>query len=312
MMSEDAPPSKHAKETKVSMPPPNNEIAELEPVQEDQNDDTINGNTRTKICTNPEMAQIAAKVESFKNWTVNRFKTTKQSVFEQLGKVEKTVDSDMDQRINNLKDLHNRYKDVLNAAKTYSDHIQALNNSQRILSESLYQLSLKENDLKQTLTDRSEVLRSFSHNGDALIKSIGHFVSSLETLSNKTIKDTMWTIQVYEQARLEFDVYRHELSTLKQNVDADQTKIPDVESRCNEHKKKYEQLKEDVRVKIALLDENRLKVMRTQLKQLEDGLSHWFGENIKTLEQSSPREAPNHDDLTFSRGEMEPSSFLEQ
>ncbi|CAD5215944.1 unnamed protein product [Bursaphelenchus okinawaensis] len=310
MMSEDAPPSRN-QEISISMSPTAPGVAEVEPNQDDSFA-LSNGSTRTKICANPEMAQIAAKVESIKNWTVNRFKTTKHSVFEQLGKVEKTIDTDMDSRINNLKDLHNRYRDVLTAAKTYSDHIQALNTSQRILSESIYQLSLKENDLKQTLTDRSEVLRAFSHNGDALIKSIGHFVSSLETLCNKTIKDTMLTIQVYEQARLEYDVHRHELGTLKQNVDADQTKIPEFESQCNEHKKKYEQLKEDVRVKIALLDENRLKVMRTQLKQLEDGLSHWFGENIKSLEQNSPREPPNHDEMTFSRGEMKPASFLEQ
>jgi hypothetical protein len=33
------------------------------------------------------MAQIAAKVDAIKNWTVSKFKTSKQAVLENLGKV---------------------------------------------------------------------------------------------------------------------------------------------------------------------------------------------------------------------------------
>jgi hypothetical protein len=38
-----------------------------------------------------EMAQIAAKVERMKDWTVRKFKTSKQNILEQFGKVCKIV-----------------------------------------------------------------------------------------------------------------------------------------------------------------------------------------------------------------------------
>lgn len=64
----------------------------------------------------------------------------------------------MDNRINNLHDLHNRYREILNAATAYSTHFNALNNANKMLAESFYQLSLRETDLKETLNDRNEVI----------------------------------------------------------------------------------------------------------------------------------------------------------
>jgi hypothetical protein len=90
------------------------------------------------------MKQIVAKVESIKNWTVSKFKTSKQSVLEQLGKVEKTIDVDMDNRIAALNDLHNRYREIFQAANAYYTHFNALNNANKALAEAFYQLSLRE------------------------------------------------------------------------------------------------------------------------------------------------------------------------
>lgn len=116
-----------------------------------------------------------------------------------LFQVEKTVDTEMDAKITALRDLHSRYCDVHNAAKTYYETFSSLVHNQRLLAESFYQLSLKEADLKPDLSEQSETLRSYSHNGEELLKSLQYFVSSLQTLSDKTIRDTLLTVQTYEQ-----------------------------------------------------------------------------------------------------------------
>lgn len=273
-------------------------------VQNEVGDKTTD--VKSVICANPEMAQITAKVESIKNWTVTKFKTTKQSVFEQLGKVEKTIDTEMDAKINNLRDIHQRYRDVYTAAKNYCETFTTLVHNQRMLAESFYQLSLKEAEIKHNLTEQSEVLRGYSHNGEELLKSLQYFVSSMETLCEKTIKDTLLTIQTYEQARLSFDVCRHELTSLRENVNASTKDVSTSETKYNQQKLKYEQLKEDVRVKIALLDENRLKVMKAQLEVLEKELAKWFVTNMNNVDRSSPVKPDE-----FSRGKMGSSSFLE-
>lgn len=218
----------------------------------------------------------------------------------------------MDSRINSLHDLHARYREVFNSARTYAECCTRLNNSQRTLAESFYQLSLRENELKQSLADRGEVLRAFSHNGDALLKSLNYFVSSLETLCGKTIKDMLQTVAVYEQARLEFDVHRHELNALRQTPDAERRVLDEKEAKLAAAKDRYEQLKEDVRVKLSLLEENRLKVMTAQLAHFERGLSGWFAENMRALQQGSPQGTPADElDQQFVRGVAGPSSFLE-
>jgi len=266
--------------------------------------------TRAVVCTNPEMAQIAAKVELIKNWTVSKFKTSKQSVLEQLGKVEKTIDVDMDNRIATLYDLRNRYREILHAATAYSTHFNTLNNANKMLAESFYQLSLREGDLKEALTGRNEVLRQFALHADEFSKQLAYFVSSMETLCNKTIQDTLMTVQIYENARLEYDAHRHELTLSQQSPERKST--DDLQNKCETLRLKYEQLKEDVRVKLALLDENRLKVMRAQLAHFEKGLQQYFTDSIKALVQSSPTVEDN--DSNFVRG-VAPrgsSSFLEQ
>ncbi|KAI6239110.1 AH domain-containing protein [Aphelenchoides fujianensis] len=117
------------------------------------------------------------------------------------------------------------------------------------------------------------------------------------------IKDTLQTVEIYEHARLEYDAHRHELAVLQQNADA-----PNARAL----KQRYESLKEDVRVKLALLDENRLKVMKAQLAQFEKGLHQSFAESIKSLHQSSPTAQDDGDEGNFVRGVAHgPSSFLE-
>lgn len=104
----------------------------------------------------------------------------------------------MDNRISTLHDLHNRYREILHAATAYSTHFNALINANKMLAESFYQLSLREVELKETLTGRNEALRQFALHGEEFSKQLSYFVSSMDTLCNKTIKDTLLTVQIYE------------------------------------------------------------------------------------------------------------------
>jgi len=272
---------------------------------------STNADTKTIICTNAEMTKIAEKVESIKNWTVSKFKVSKQSVLEQFGKVERTIDVDMESRINGLNELHKRYCDVLVGATAYSAHFNALNASQKLLAESFYQLSLRETDLKERLTEQNEAMRQFSQSADEFSKQLGYFVSSMETLCTKTIRDTLQTVDIYENSRLEYDANRHELTVLQQTAGIAPKTIDDMQTKVETLKQKYEQLKEDVRVKLALLDENRLKVMKDQLTKFEKGLLQYFTGSIKALSDNSPKTEDT--DAIFLRGEARgSSSFLEQ
>jgi len=106
-----------------------------------------NAKTSSMLNKFAELAKAAvAKMNSLKKWTVTTYKNTKQSVFEQLGKSDKTVDPELDARIDDLRDLHRRYQDVLLQARQFLALFEQTNNMQRNLAESLYQLSVKESE----------------------------------------------------------------------------------------------------------------------------------------------------------------------
>ncbi|VDM37730.1 unnamed protein product [Toxocara canis] len=250
----------------------------------------------------PDLSQMAAKIDSLKKWTVTTYKTTKQSICENLGKVERTVDRELEDQIESLKDLHRRYNQVYLMSKLFNSHFHQLNETQKNLAESLYQLSLKENSLQSECTSNSESLRLMAHNGELLERALSFFLSSMKTLCEKTIEDTLLT------ARLEYDVHRHEAETLRQQANSSAESIAVADRRCEAQKEKYERLKEDVRVKMTLLEENRLKVMRKQLLLLHNALMTYFSGNAKALQSTMDQLGADANDANSGVA----PSFLEQ
>ncbi|PIO58693.1 Arfaptin-like domain protein [Teladorsagia circumcincta] len=105
----------------------------------------------------------------------------------------------------------------------------------------------------------------------------------METLHAKTIVDTLETIYATEGARIEFDVSRHELESLHTQATASPTAIQIASDKASQHRDKYEGLKADVRVKLRLLEENRVMVMTKQLEQLQGALAAYFSGNAELL-----------------------------
>uniref|UniRef100_A0A914C0G2 AH domain-containing protein n=1 Tax=Acrobeloides nanus TaxID=290746 RepID=A0A914C0G2_9BILA len=269
------------------------------------------------VCANTNLAQMSAKIDELKTWTVSKYKTTKQNVLEQLGKVERTHDKEIEDKIESLHDMHRRYNELLSSARAFTNYFALQTNMQKTMAEAFYQLSLKEDSLKTELNSQCDSMRNICHNGEMLHKALTYMISSLETLCEKTIADTLITVHNHDQARLEYDVYRQELVTLKQNMNTANTAISEAEEKCNQQRGKYEQLKEDVRVKITLLDENRLKVMRKQMSLFHSALSAYYSGNVKAL-QSTVEQFSLEDDQqdgtiqAFMKNGPSAPSFLEQ
>uniref|UniRef100_A0A0N5ALY3 AH domain-containing protein n=1 Tax=Syphacia muris TaxID=451379 RepID=A0A0N5ALY3_9BILA len=238
----------------------------------------------TVVCSRSDLAQMAAKIDLLKKWTVSTYKTTKQSICENLGKAERTVDKELEGKIESLKDLHRRYNQVLNMSRSFANYLHSLHDTQRSLAESLYQLSLKETALSKDCAGSSECHRSLAHNGELLERSLNFFLSSLQTVCDKTFEDTLFTIHSHDQARLEYDVHLHELNTLRAQPNVSPEAIAEAEQKYNLRKEHYEQLKADVKVKMQLLEENRIKVMQKQLFLLQNALLAYFSGNAKDLQ----------------------------
>lgn len=72
---------------------------------------------------------------------------------------------------------------------------------QQALADAFSELSQKSPELQDEFNTNSETQRSLSKNGEMLLNALNFFLSSINTLCNKTIEDTLMTVRQYEVAR---------------------------------------------------------------------------------------------------------------
>ncbi|KJH52564.1 Arfaptin-like domain protein [Dictyocaulus viviparus] len=200
-----------------------------------------------------------------------------------MGKIDKTVDEVFEKECENIKELHKRYGCVVNAAREFTNILTRLSQAEKNLAECLNQLSFKEISIKSQCATTSDSMIRIADHAAALDNCLRYFLSSIETLYGKTIVDTLETIYATEAARIEFDVCRHELEALQNQATASPTAIQIAGEKANAQRDKYESMKDDVRVKLRLLEENRTKVMTKQLERLQTALAAYFSGNAELL-----------------------------
>jgi hypothetical protein len=88
------------------------------------------------------------------------------------------------------------------------------------------------------------------------MNALNFFISTLDTLCNKTIEDTITTIRLYEMSRLEYDACRTELELLPPG-----SHMNVKQEEFEKYKEKYEKFKCDVSIKLKFLDENQVRIL---------------------------------------------------
>ncbi|XP_013793225.2 arfaptin-2-like, partial [Limulus polyphemus] len=172
----------------------------------------------------------------------------------------KTVDSELQSQIEQLRDTQRKYANVLRLAQSLSTHFYHVVQTQHALAESFSDLAHKSPELQEEFLYNSETQRNLGKNGDTLLGALNFFVSCLNTLCNKTVEDTLLTVKLYENARLEFDAYRSDMEEMIQSTrgDAASSKLEEAKRNFSSHKEKYEKLRSDVIVKMKFLEENKV------------------------------------------------------
>lgn len=252
----------------------------------------------------------ASKIDSLKNWSISTYKCTRQLMLEKLGKSTRTVDTELEAQIEQLRDTQRKYSQILGLTRAFSSHFRHVVHTQSLLSEAFSDLAQKSPELQDEFKYNSETQRSLTKNGEILLSALNFFVSSVNTLCNKTIDDTLLTIRQYENARIEYDAYRIDLEN--ERPDPVATNNEETLKNYNKHKDNYEKLRSDVAVKMQFLDENRVndvaastsgdriefnsrllffqlffaqvKVMHKQLVLLHNAIAAYFSGNASALE----------------------------
>ncbi|XP_048837345.1 arfaptin-2-like isoform X2 [Brienomyrus brachyistius] len=242
-------------------------------------------------CMMAEEAPRGVAVEKFdimKRWGINTYKCTRQMISERFGRGQRTVDLELEAQIDVLRDTRQKYEQVLRLARELSAHLYSLLQTQHALGDTFADLSQKSPELQDEFGYNAETQRLLCKNGEILLGAINFFISGINTLVNKTMEDTLMTIKMYENARLEFDAYRADLEELNAGP-RDAVALARMETAQQQfqlQREKYERLRSDVTIKLKFLEENKVKVMHKQLVLFHNAISAYFAGNQQQLEQT--------------------------
>lgn len=150
----------------------------------------------------------STKLESIRNWGVSTYKCTKQLLYEKLGKSSRTVDTELEAQIEMVRETQRKYSAVLRLSSSLAGQLALAFDTQRALGEAFADLAQKSPELQNQFLYNADTQRSLTRNGEVLLAALHFFNNSLNTLTNKTIEDTLLTIRQYESARVEYDAYR--------------------------------------------------------------------------------------------------------
>ncbi|XP_076468337.1 arfaptin-2-like isoform X1 [Babylonia areolata] len=254
-------------------------------------------------------ASAHSKLESIKDWSVNTFKCTRQLLSERFGRGSKTVDLEMEGKIEGLRDTQRKYANVLRLSRLLTQHYYHVVQTQRLLGESFSELAQKSPELQEEFRYNSETQTALVKNGEILLSALNFFTSSVNTLCNKTMEDTLMTVRQYESARLEYDAYRNELEQLQlgPRENAVSSRVEESKRRFEDHKIKFEKLRADVNIKLQFLEENKVKVMHKQLLLFHNAISAYFSGNAAALEATLKQF-----NISLKRPNAEKPSWIEQ
>ncbi|XP_044047577.1 arfaptin-1 isoform X2 [Siniperca chuatsi] len=228
------------------------------------------------------------KLDLVRKWSINTYKCTRQILSEKLGRGSRTVDMELEAQIEVLRDNKRKYQHVIKLAQTLASQLSQMMQTQRQLGDAFADLSLKSPELHEEFGYNADTQKLLSKNGETLLGAITFFISSVNTLVDKTIEDTMLNIKQYEFARVEYDAYRTDLEELNLGP-RDATTMPKIELSQQQfqiHREKYERMRNDVAVKLKFLEENKVKVLHNQLILFHNAIAAYYAGNQQQLEQT--------------------------
>lgn len=228
------------------------------------------------------------KLQRVRRWSINTYKSTRQALSEKLGRGSRTVDLDLEPRLELLRDDRQRYDHVTKLAQTLANQLAQFTVTQKTLGEAFNELGVKTPPLHVEFGANADAQKFLSQSGETLKAAIGSFTADMNTLVNKTIEDTLLNARQYEAVRVEYDAYRVDLEELNLGP-RDASSLPKLEQAqrdFQQQRQRYQKVRDDLTVKLKLLEENKVKVLHQQLWLLHGAVAAHSSSCHAFLEQN--------------------------
>ncbi|KAG7253730.1 hypothetical protein CRUP_004628 [Coryphaenoides rupestris] len=212
----------------------------------------VPGNNRTAV---------SEKLEMVRRWSVTTYMCTRQTLSERLGTGSRTVDLDLEPQLEDLIENQHRYGHLTKLADTLANQMARFAVTQKSLGDALAELSLRSPSLNVQFGMNADAQHFQSRRGEGLATAVGSFSQEVNTLVSSTMEDTLLTVKQYQRHRVEYDAYRCDLEDLNLGPRDTSTraKLDQVERTFQNHRRRYLQSRDDLSVKLQLLEENKVR-----------------------------------------------------
>lgn len=225
---------------------------------------------------------------------IKGYRITKQFVNEKYGQGQKTIDQEVQQKLMRLKDDKTSYTKLLKMTNQYAATQKAFLKSQMQLGEFIKELALVTPEASDGLINSGDTLTRISNSSQNVLLSITRFTDNIQTLVEKTMTDSIASASRLQTTRLEFDAIRSE-------IDDQQRKHGNGMVNVNLHKKfidskeMYTKQREEFLVKLQLLDENRIRVLKNSLENFNTSNATYIHncDNIISLSEHNMQQLKN-------------------
>lgn len=171
------------------------------------------------------------------------------------------MDPELEKRLNSIRDTQRKYQHLTSLASQFETHFVNVVETQKSLAEHFAFLSIRDKELTTEFTFNSDAQKKIARNGETLLSSVKFFIANVRTVASRSIEDTLTTAKNYETTRVLYDAHRTELEVLQRTASSNASaaaKLESARSEFEKYKKKFESLRNDLDIKLKLLDENRV------------------------------------------------------
>ncbi len=198
---------------------------------------------------------------SFREWSSHQIKVSKQMFSERFGSGLRTVDTQLETRIETLKETQKKYAHLIALSVQFGIHFSQVLETQKALAEHFAFMSVRAPELHTEFRCNSDSQKSLAKNGEILLATVRSYTAGVQIVCSKTMEDTLVTVREYDSVRVTYDAYRNELEILKKQAVTSQKlaeRVPAATAEFDKKKAKFEKLRNDVDIKLKLLDENKV------------------------------------------------------
>eukprot|EP00127_Corallochytrium_limacisporum_P000961 Clim_evm45s33 gene=Clim_evmTU45s33 len=226
-------------------------------------------------------SQVRIDPEATFKFAFERLKLSSKAFFEYMGKLDKSGDSEIDERVQEIQDSRKGYAKLALQLENMVTALLATIHAASALGVTIDEMSQKEEGDGHTLgSESATLLDSLGYMDRSLAICIVSFLDRTETMLTRTMEDVMASVKSLNQISREQKAVEQEIqrrSANKQDIAVTEEKLKDVTT-------KVRRVKDDLTVKMDMFQVNREAVLRSQMLILRDALSAMLSGDHKNID----------------------------